>query len=57
MGFYAGNYEMAELNNASQEAHPMNLRKADLRPRINGRLTWRYVAGGLSSFAALELVG
>ena len=35
----------------------MRLRKAGLRRRINGQLTLRYEAGGLTSFAGLELVG
>ena len=35
----------------------MRLRKADLQRRINGQLTLRYEAGGLTSFAGLELVG
>ena len=33
------------------------LKKACLRRRINGELTLRYEAGGLTSFAGLELVG
>ena len=35
----------------------MRLRIAGLRRRINGQLTLRYEAGGLTSFAGLELVG
>ena len=35
----------------------MRLRKADLKGRINGELTLRYEAGGLTSYAGLELVG
>ena len=35
----------------------MRLRKADLKRRINGQLTLRYEAEGLTSFAGLELVG
>ena len=35
----------------------MMLRKAGLRRRINGQLTLRYEAGGLTSIAGLELVG
>ena len=35
----------------------MRLKKACLRRRINGQLTLRYEAGGLTSFAGLELVG
>ena len=58
MGVTAGIVEFAELNNASQEGpHPVRLRKADLRRRINGQLTLHYEAGGLTSFAGLELVG
>ena len=34
----------------------MRLRKADLQRRINGQLTLRYEAQGLTSFAGLELV-
>ncbi len=34
----------------------MRLRRADLRRRINGEVTLRYAAGGLTSFAGLELV-
>ena len=46
------------LNNASQEGpHLVRLKKACLRRRINGQLTLRYEAGGLTSFAGLELVG
>ena len=36
--------------------HPVRLRKADLRQRINGKLAVRYDATGLSSFAGLELI-
>ena len=35
----------------------MRLSRADLRRRINGDLTFRYEASGLTSFAGLELVG
>lgn len=35
----------------------MRLRRADLRRRINGDLSLRYEASGLTSFAGLELVG
>ena len=35
----------------------MRLRKADLQRRINGQLTLRYEAQGLTSFAGLDLVG
>ena len=35
----------------------MRLKKAGLRRRINGQLTLRYAAGGLTSFAGWELVG
>ena len=46
------------LNNAGQEGpHLVRLRKADLKQRINGQLTLRYEAGGLTSFAGLELIG
>ncbi len=34
----------------------MRLRKADLGSRINGELTVRYEASGLTSFAGLELI-
>ena len=58
MGVTAGIVEFADLNNASQERpHLVRLRKAGLRRRINGQLTLRYEAGGLTSFARLELVG
>ena len=58
MGVTAGIVKFADLNNASQEgAHLMRLMKTGLRRRINGQLTLRYEAGGLTSFAGLELVG
>ena len=58
MGVTAGIVEFADLNNAGQEGpHLVRLRKAGLRRRINGQLTLRYEAGGLTSFAGLELVG
>ena len=58
MGVTAGIVEFADLNNASQEGpHLVRLKKACLRRRINGELTLRYEAGGLTSFAGLELVG
>jgi len=58
MGVTAGIVEFADLNNASQEGpHLVRLKKACLRRRINGQLTLRYEAGGLTSFAGLELVG
>ena len=58
MGVTAGIVEFANLNDASQEGpHLVRLRKAGLRRRINGQLTLRYEAGGLTSFAGLELVG
>ena len=58
MGVTAGIVEFADLNNASQEGpHLVSLKKACLRRRINGLLTLRYEAGGLTSFAGLELVG
>jgi len=34
----------------------MKLRKADLRQRVNGDLTYRFEAKGLTSFAGLELI-
>ena len=58
MGVTAGSVEFADLNIASQEGpHLVRLRKAGLRRRINGQLMLRYEAGGLTSFASLELVG
>ena len=58
MGVTAGIVEFADLNNASQERpHLVRIRKAGLRRRINGQLELRYEAGGLTSFAGLELVG
>ena len=36
--------------------HPVRLRRADLRQRINGKLSVRYRATGLSSFSGLELM-
>ena len=53
-----GIVEFADLNNASQEGpHLVMLKKACWRRRINGELTLRYEAGGLTSFAGSELVG
>ena len=58
MGVTAGIVEFADVDNAEQEGpHLVRLRKADLKRRINGQLTLRYEAGGLTSFAGLELVG
>ena len=58
MGVNAGIVEFANLNDASQEGpHLVRLKKAGLRRRINGQLTLRYEAGGLTSFAGSELVG
>ena len=58
MGVTAGIVGFADLNNAEQEGpHLVRLRKADLQRRINGQLTLRYEAQGLTSFAGLELVG
>ncbi len=58
MGVTAGIVEIANFDNAEQEGpHLVRLRKADLQRRINGQLTLRYEAGGLTSFAGLELVG
>ena len=58
MGITAGIVEFANLNDASQEGpHLVRSKKAGLRHRINGQLTLRYEAGGLTSFAGLELVG
>lgn len=36
--------------------HPVRLSRADLKRRINGELTLRYTASGLTSFSGLELV-
>ena len=58
MGVTAGIVGFGDLNNAGQEGpHLVRLRKADLKQRINGQLTLRYEAGGLTSFAGLELIG
>ena len=58
MGVTAGIVEFAGLNIAGQEGpHLVRSRKAGLRRRIDGQLTLRYEAGGLTSFAGLELVG
>ncbi len=58
MGVTAGIVEFADCDNAEQEGpHLVRLRKADLRRRINGCLTLRYEARGLTSFSGLELVG
>ena len=58
MGVTAGIVEFADLNDASQEGpHLVRLKKAYLRHRISGQLTLRYEAGGLTSFAGLELIG
>ena len=58
MGVTAGTVGFADLNKAGQEGpHLVRLRKADLKQRINGQLTLRYEAGGLTSFAGLELIG
>ena len=58
MGVTAGIVEFADFDNAEQEGpHLVRLRKADLKRRINGQLTLRYEARGLTSFSGLELVG
>ena len=54
MGVTAGIVEFAGFDNAEQEGpHLVRLRKADLKRRINGQLTLRYEARGLTSFAGL----
>ena len=58
MGVTAGIVEFADFDNAEQEGpHLVRLRKADLKRRINGQLTLRYEARGLTLFAGLELIG
>ena len=58
MGVTAGIVEFADFDNAEQEGpHLVRLRKADLKRRINGQMTLRYEARGLTSFSGLELVG
>ena len=58
MGVTTDTVEFADVNNASQEGlHFVRLRKAGLRRGINGQLALRHEAGGLTSFAGLELVG
>ena len=58
MGVTAGIVEFGHIDNTGQEGpHLVRLRKADLQRRINGQLTLRYKAEGLTSFAGLELVG
>ena len=58
MGVTAGIVEFANFDNAEQEGpHLVRLRKADLKRRINGQLTLRYEARGLTSLSGLELVG
>ena len=58
MGVTAGIVEFADCDNAEQEGpYLVRLRKADLRRRINGCLTLRYEARGLTSLSGLELVG
>ena len=58
MSVTAGIVGFADPNNAGQEGpHLVRLREADLKQRINGQLTLRYEAGGLTSFAGLELIG
>ena len=58
MGVTAGIVEFAHFDNAEQEGpHLVRSGKADLRRRINGQLTLRYEARGLTSFSGLELVG
>ena len=52
MGVTAGIVEFADFDNAEQEGpHLVRLRKADLKRRINGQLTLRYEARGLTSFS------
>lgn len=58
MGVTAGIVEFGHFHNAEQEGpHLVRSRKADFQRRINGQLTLRYEAGGLTSFAGLELAG
>jgi len=57
MGVTAGIVGFADLNKAIQERpHLVRLSRADLRRRINGDLSLRYEASGLTSFAGLELI-
>ncbi len=57
MGVTAGIVGFADLNKAIQERpHLVRLSRADLRRRINGDLSLRYEAPGLTSFAGLELI-
>ncbi len=52
MGVTAGIVEFADFDNAEQEGpHLVRSGKADLQRRINGQLTLRHEAGGLTSFA------
>ena len=58
MGVTAGIFGFADQNSAGQEGpHLVRLSKADLKPRINGQLTLRYEARGLTSFAGPDLIG
>ncbi len=58
MGVTANIVEFAHVDNAEQEGpHLVRLRKADLQRQIDGQLTLRCKAGGLMSFAGLDLVG
>ena len=58
MGVTAGIVEFADFDNAEQEGpHLVRLRKAVLKRPINGQLTLRYEARGLTSFSGVELVG
>lgn len=57
MGVTAGIVGFADLNKAIQERpHLVRLSRADLRRRINGDLSLRYEASGLTSYAGLELM-
>ena len=52
MGVTAGIVGFVDLNNAELEGpHLVRLRQADLLRRINGQLTLRYEAQGLTSVA------
>ena len=58
MGVTADIVGFADLNNVRQEGpHLVRLRKTDFKQRIDGQLTLRYEASGLTSFAGLELIG
>ena len=58
MGVTASIVEFTDFDNTEQEGpHLARLRKADLKRRINGQLTVRYEARGLTSYSGHELVG